>query len=67
MQATTLADFVLNKKRELHHVKTEKSNEHSLFSNCFCSSLAGPKLNAIRPENLSEKLREKQTLLSPTG
>ena len=49
MQATTLTGFVL--KRELNHVNREKSNEHSLFSNCFCSSLAGPTLNAIRPEN----------------
>ena len=49
MQATTLTGFVL--KRELNHVNREKSNEHSLFSNCFCSSPAGPKLNAIRAEN----------------
>ena len=47
MQATTLTVFVL--KRELNHVKREKSNEHSFLSNCFCSSPAGPKLNDIRP------------------
>ena len=45
MQGTTLTGFVL--KRELNHVKREKSTEHSLFSKCFCSS----KLNAIRHEN----------------
>ena len=49
MQATTLTGFVL--KRELNHVKREKSNEHSLLSNCFCSSPAGLELNDIRPEN----------------
>ena len=49
MQAATLTGFVL--KRELNRVKREKSNEHSLLSNCFHSSPAGPKLNAIRPEN----------------
>ena len=45
MQATTFTGLVL--KRELNHVKREKSNEHSLLSKCFCSS----KLNAIRHEN----------------
>ena len=55
MQATTLTGFVL--KRELNHVNREKSNEHSLFSNCFCSSPAGLKLNAIRPENWILKIK----------
>ena len=45
MQGTTFTGFGL--KRELNHVKTEKSNEHPLFSKCFCPS----KLNAIRHEN----------------
>ena len=49
MQAKTLTGFVL--KRELNHVKREKSNEPSLLSNCFCSSPAGLKLNDIRSEN----------------
>ena len=49
MQVTTLTGFVL--KRELNHVNREKS------MNTLCSPLAGPKLNAIRPENWILKIK----------
>ena len=47
----------------INHVNREKWNEHSLFSNCFCSSPAGLKLNAIRPQNWILKIKGSHVLV----